>query len=70
MPAEPTIETIAEELSVVYDIIIDILERYADGYNEQTSELHRIDILKQLEKAKAHTETAFETFDKLGLVNY
>lgn len=69
MVAETTIETIAEELSDAYDIITNILERFPE-LNDEHSAKDISEILRHLERVKAHTETTFKTFDKLGLLKY
>ncbi|WP_032095624.1 MULTISPECIES: hypothetical protein [unclassified Alteromonas] len=70
MVAEPTIETIAEELSVAYDIILNILERFPDIDTEHAADWHLNEVIERLENVKAHAETIFQTFDKLNLVEY
>ena len=69
MVAETTIETVAEELSDAYDIITNILERFPELDDEHTAR-DLTEILRHLERVKAHTETTFKMFDKLGLLKY
>ena len=70
MVSEITIETIAEELGDAYDIITYILKLFPELDNGHRADLYLSDTIQLLEKVKAHTETTFKTFDKLGLVNY
>ena len=69
MVAETTIETIAEELRDACDIITNILEHFPELDDEHTAR-DLSEILRHLERVKAHTETTFKTFDKLGLLKY
>lgn len=65
MPIEPIPEAIAEELCAVYDIIINILECFPSSDDYHAAELQISHLLRQLARAKAHSEAAFELFDKL-----
>ena len=65
-----SVETITEELGDAYDIITYILKLFPELDNGHRADLYLSDTIQLLEKVKAHTETTFKTFDKLGLVNY
>ena len=69
MVSEITIETIAEELSDAYDIITNIFEHFSELDDEHTAR-DLSEVLRHLERVKAHTEATFKTFDKLGLLKY
>ena len=65
MSIEPNPQAIAEELCAVYDIIINVLECLPNSDEYHAAELQVSQLLRQLARAKAHSERAFELFDEL-----